>query len=192
MCGVYDAVGIYFLVKDHDVVKSCHASNPAVHVIWEIDLWSYVLTSIVLFTACLGIMFMVPIRKGFRHLQRHGKKSRRGSSAAILRWGLMDNLPDWLFLMHGIVFLMFSMAFGIVAYIGYFELFVSRRWCENKTAAFEELDLWHFGRVTFFLQVICSIYFFLWGLSWWSVAFVLELTEPEMEQSPLLTSSDRP
>lgn len=189
LTGIYDGVGIYFLVKDYEVVHSCHASNPKVHVVWDTNVWIYVLASVILATGCLAVLLLVPVKKGFQSLQKQMRRAkkppRRGERGQrTIKWGLVDGLPDWLFLMHGFAMMMLAMAFGIVAFCGYYELFKSRSWCDNPKTAFEELDIWHFGRVTFVLQVILTVVFFLWGLVWWAMPFFFELSQAE---TPLIS-----
>lgn len=181
---VYDIFGIWFLIKDYDVVHSCKASNPDVHVVWTTNLWVYVLLSVllsILFT--IGI-FMVPFRKSADAIQKQLKGRRRPPRDELdgrsrVKYGYLPSLPDWLLLAHGTALIMGSLLLGILAFCGYTELFVARPWCEDKSTAFEELDLWHFGRLTFFLQLIFSIVLFLCGVCYWMMPFFFELNEPD-------------
>lgn len=191
LTGIYDGIGIYFLVKDYDVVHSCHASNRKVHVVWNTNVWIYVLASVILATGCLVVLLLVPLKKGFQHLQKQMRKYKRpprknGLNAKPIKWGLVDGLPDWLFLMHGFAMMLLAVVFGIVAFCGYYELFAARPWCDNPKTAFEELDIWHFGRITYWMQLVLTVVFFLWGLSWWAMPFIFELSQAER---PLLDDS---
>jgi len=190
LTGIYDGVGIWFLVKDYEVVHSCHASNPKVHVVWNTNVWTYVLASVILATGALAVMMVVPLKKGFQSMQKQMKKYKRpprrgGMGNRTIKWGLVDGLPDWLFLMHGFAMMLLAIVFGIMAFCGYYELFEARPWCDDPKTAFEELHIWHFGRITFFIQLVLAVVFFIWGLTWWAMPFLFELTQAER---PLLDS----
>lgn len=191
----YDGLGILFLMRDRDVVHSCHASNSRVHAIWPTSLWVYVLFSLVFATLFTGVLMAVPLKRSIdaarKHLNRHHNgmhkpDPRSAFNAPALKFGLLSTLPDWLFLWVGSALIMASMALMILAFWGYFELFMARPWCDDKKTAFEELDLWHFGRVTFFLQIVAGAILFLWGLLYWSAPFFLELTTPSSPSPRLL------
>merc|ERR1719375_1151463 len=184
LCVVYDAFGIWFLIKDYDVVHGCKASNPDVHVVWPTNLWVYVLMSVLLSIIFSIAMLFVPFRKSADAIQRQFRGRRRPPREEIngnsrLKYGYMPSLPDWLLLAHGTAMIAGSLLLGILASCGHVELFVARPWCEDTSTAFEELDLWHFGRVTFFLQLTFSIVFFLCGLCYWMMPFLFELNEPD-------------
>jgi len=95
------------------------------------------------------------------------------------KFGLMPNLPDWLFLAVGSCCFLVAACLGILAFWGYVELFQARPHCSDINVAFEELHLWHFGRVTFFIQLVLSIALGVLGTVCWSVPFLLELSLPE-------------
>lgn len=189
---VYDCFGVFFLVHDYDVVHDCQASNRDVHVIWPTNLWFYVLVSVVTATVFTLGLLAVPLGKSFESVEKRlnnkgKKKGRRGMNSEVgfngqpvVKYGLlMPSLPDWMFLMHGTALIGASLFLGILAFGGYFELFMSRSWCKDKTSAFEELDLWHFARVTFFMQAILGSILFLWGIVWWAMPIWFDLTEPD-------------
>jgi NADH:ubiquinone oxidoreductase subunit 5 (subunit L)/multisubunit Na+/H+ antiporter MnhA subunit len=183
---IYDAFGIWFLIKDYEVVHSCKASNRDVHVVWPTNLWVYVLLSVGLSIIFIIGLFVVPFRKSVDAIQKQLNRTskRRPARDEIdgrpkLKYGYMPSLPDWLLLAHGTALIIGSVLLGILAFCGYVELFLARPWCADTKTAFEELDLWHFGRVTFFMQVIFSVVFFLWGLCYWMMPFLFELNEPE-------------
>lgn len=184
---VYDIFGIFYLIQDYDVVHRCKASNDSVQVIWPTNLWVYVLLSTIMFTILTACLLVVPLRKSVEAIAKHtsrGKKGKRSSEfsltgRSVLKYGLLPSLPDWLFLAHGSALMAVAMVFGILAFCGYFELFMARSWCEDKTAAFEELDLWHFGRVSFFAQIVSGSILFLWGVVYWAMPFWFELTDIE-------------
>lgn len=190
LTGIYDGFGIYYLVKDYEVVHSCHASNQKVHVVWNTNIWVYVLASVILATGCMVVLFLVPLKKGFQNLQKLMRKAKKRPSKGVngktIKWGLVDGLPDWLFLMHGFAIMLLAVVFGIVAFCGYYELFAARPWCDDPKTAFEELHIWHFARITYIMQIVLTIAFFLWGLSWWAMPFFFELTQAER---PLLDES---
>merc|ERR1719321_696096 len=191
LTGIYDGIGIWFLVKDYEVAHSCHASNPRVHVVWNTNIWVYVLASVVLATGCMVVLMLVPVKKGFQNLQKQMRKAQkpprnRGLNRSI-KWGLVDGLPDWLFLMHGFAMMLLASVFGIMAFCGYYELFASRPWCDDLNTALQEQHIWQFARFTYFLQVFLAIWFFLWGLMWWAMPFLFELTSPE--RAPLMGES---
>lgn len=184
LTGTYVGFGIFYLVKDYQVVHSCHASNQKVHVVWNTNVWIYVLASVILAVGCLAVLLLVPLKKGFQSLQKQMRKSKKpprskGVNGKTIKWGLVDGLPDWLFLMHGFAMMMLAVVFGIVAFSGYYELFAARPWCDDPKTAFEELDIWHFGRMTYIMQVVLTVVFFIWGLSWWAMPFLFELTQAE-------------
>lgn len=179
---IYDFLAIWFLIKDYAVVHSCKASNRDVHVVWPINLWVYVLMSVIASVVfAVGLVFVVPLKKSADaiHKQMTGRKR---DVTTKLKYGYLPSLPDWLLLAHGSAMIGFSCVMGVLAFCGYSELFVARPWCEDKATAFEELDLWHFGRVTFFLQIIFCIVFLLSGVCYWMMPFFFELNEPEYGQ----------
>jgi len=189
---VYDVVGILFLMKDHDIVHTCHASDEDVHAIWPTNLWTYVLFSVILSSLLALMLLRAPWGKSVDAVELHisrlrGKVSKARVDAPIsdgvfgekVKFGLMPNLPDWLFLCVGSCCFLVAGCLGILAFWGYVELFQARPHCEDVRVAFEELNLWHFGRVTFIIQVVMSIVLAVVGLVCWSVPFLLELTLPE-------------
>lgn len=181
---IYSGIGIWFLVKDYEVVHGCKASNRDVHVVWPTNLWVYVLLSIALAVVFSVTVFLVPFRKSVDAIQKQMRGRRRTQRDEIsgrpkLKYGYMPSLPDWLLLAHGTALIVGSLLMGILAFCGYVELFLARPWCEDKSAAFEELDLWHFGRVTFFLQLIFTVIFFLSGMCYWMMPLFFELNEPD-------------
>jgi len=181
---IYDIVGTYYLWKDFDVVVNCKASNVDVHVIWPTNLWVYILLSVIITSLSTVALLLISIPQGLKAIKRFNKQRRRkgGYWDENQRYGLADDLPDWLFLMHGTALLFISMMHALLAFMGYFELFSARPWCEDKKTAFEELSLWHFGRVTFVLQIVFAALFFLWGTFYWAMPFFFEILEPDPAQ----------
>lgn len=194
---VYDVVGIYFLVHDKDAVSGCRASNPDVHVIWPTDLWVYILLSLVIGTLSLAVLELLAISQSVEALNRYRKRwrNRRDYWEEINKnarlSGLVEELPDWLFLMHGTALVFVSMLHFLLAFMGYFELFMARPWCDDKKTAFEELDLWRFGRVTFAVQLVMGAVFFTWGMLYWFMPAMFEMLEPQAPEprGPLDDSS---
>lgn len=186
---VYDVIAIVFLVKDYDVVHSCHASNTKVHAIWATNLWHYVLMSVIFPTLWAALLVFIPLKRSIDATRKHFTRNRlHASKDEALKYGLLSNLPDWLFLWVGTTLVCASMVVLILAFWGYFELFMARPWCNDKKTAFEQLDLWHFARVTFFLQIISGIVMFTWGLAYWAAPFILEMTTasaPKKGNDPL-------
>lgn len=190
----YDVCGIIFLIKDHDVVHTCHASDEDVHAIWSTNLWTYCCFSVILSSVLALMLTRAPWSRSRDAIELHvsrlrGSKVSKGridstpmSDDALggrTRFGLMPNLPDWLFLCVGSCCLLVAGVLGILAFWGYVELFQARPHCSDIRVAFEELHLWHFGRVTFFIQLIMSIALAVVGAVCWAVPFLLELSLPE-------------
>jgi len=182
---VYDIFALVFLIRDHDVVHSCHASSQGVHVIWATNLWVWVLLSMFITTlAGVGAVFL-PVSKAVDALRRHAKRRQKmqrrrlgdmdGDQTRPIRFG--DDLPDWLFLSHGTALLFAASVFFILAFCGYFELWAAKPWCEDKKTAFEELDIWYFGRFSFFLQIVIGSILLVFGIVNWAMPFCLELTD---------------
>merc|ERR1719160_157612 len=176
---IYDGLGIFYLVKDFDVVHGCRASNRDVHTIWPTSLWSYVVASLVFITAFTSALVAMPIRKSIEAARKNvSARGRKAQNAPLngVKYGLMPTLPDWLFLWVGTALLAGATVQFIFAFWGYSELFLARPWCKDNKAAFEELDLWHYGRVNFVLQIIAGSILFLWGMLYWAAPFCLELS----------------
>lgn len=185
LCGVlaallviYDGFAILFLVKDYAVVHGCHASNVRVHTIWATNLWHYVLVSMLFATAFAVALIFVPLKRTIDATRKHFSRNRLAhpDKNGTLQYGLLSNLPDWLFLWVGTTLIMASMVVLVLAFWGYFELFMARPWCSDQKTAFEQLDLWHFARFTFVMQIILGSLLFTWGLIYWGAPFVLEFT----------------
>lgn len=187
---IYDVAGIYYLLQDIDYVHGCKASNQKVHVIWPTDLAVYIILSIAAFTIGVITLIAVQVQHSLEVLRRYIKRQRhrRGHWNDGLRsaryGGGTDDLPDWLFMLHGTVLIVFSMVVWMLSFMGYFELFAARPWCNDKRILFEELDLWHFGRTTFVLQIALGVVFFLWGTMYWVMPFVFEAMDRESRETP--------
>lgn len=185
---LYDVIGIYFLVKDYGVVHGCASSNRDVHIIWPTSLWSYVLASLVFITGFTFALAAMPMKKSVDAARKNfSAKGRRINSA---KYGLMPTLPDWLFLWIGTAFLAGATVAMVFAFWGYSELFMARPWCKDTKTAFEELDLWHFGRVNFILQIVAGSILFLWGIVYWAAPFCLELSV--VPSDPLVSGGETP
>eukprot|EP00746_Dinoflagellata_sp_MGD_P165468 gnl/MRDRNA2_/MRDRNA2_94759_c0_seq1.p1 gnl/MRDRNA2_/MRDRNA2_94759_c0~~gnl/MRDRNA2_/MRDRNA2_94759_c0_seq1.p1 ORF type:complete len:236 (+),score=13.71 gnl/MRDRNA2_/MRDRNA2_94759_c0_seq1:140-847(+) len=191
---VYDVLGIIFLIKDHDVVHTCHASDEDVHAIWSTNLWMYCLISVILGSLLAIMLTRAPWARSKDAIELHVSKLRGGklskgridstpmSDDALggrTKFGLTPNLPDWLFLGVGSCCLLVAGVLGILAFWGYVELFQARPHCSDIRVAFEELHLWHFGRVTFFIQLVMSIMLAVIGSVCWAIPFLLELSLPD-------------
>lgn len=187
---IYDVLGIVYLWRDYDVVHGCRASNEDAHAIWPTSLWAYVLVSLLASTVLTGIMAAVPIRRSLETARKTLNQNGNGNGNGLNvngqwsrfdntqpRFGLLPMLPDWLFLWVGSVVTCLSLVLTVIAFWGYWELFMARPWCQDRKASFEELDLWHFGRVSFFLQVIASILLYIWGVVYWSAPCCFELSD---------------
>jgi len=195
----YIGIGAWYMYNDYDVVHKCPASNEMVHVIWPTNLWTYCLFSLC-FAGALGIMAVaMPLGQSIEKMKPEKPKYVRGGPAGSATklapqgrggFGLLPNLPDWLFLSVGSALIFQSIIIGILAFWGYSELFLARPWCEDKQVAFEELDLWYFGRVTFFLQLGFGITTFLWGITYWIIPFGFELRATLSETQPLMTDPE--
>merc|ERR1719428_1954768 len=103
VCVMYDVFGIWFLIKDYDVVHSCKASNRDVHVVWPTNLWIYVLLSVALSILFTMAIFIVPFRKSADAIQKRLKSGKRRQRDELngrprLRYGYTPSLPDWLLL----------------------------------------------------------------------------------------------
>jgi len=178
---IYDGLGVLFLVKDFAIVHGCTASNRSAHAIWPTNLWSYVLASLIFITGFTCALVAMPIRKSIEAARKNVSAKGRSAHTVLnnkVKFGLMPTLPDWLFLWVGTALLAGSTLAFIFAFWGYSELFLARPWCQDTKTAFEELDLWHFGRVNFILQIIAGSLLFLAGLMYWAAPFCLELTTP--------------
>lgn len=195
---VYDIVGIVFLMKDYDVVHTCHASDEDVHAIWPTNLWTYVFVSVFLSTVLAFMLLRAPWSRSKDAIDLHitrmrgGKLSKSRIDAVPIaedalggrsKFGLVPTLPDWLFLCVGSCCLVVAACLGILAFWGYAELFLARAHCSDIRVAFEELHLWHFGRVTFFIQMVVGIVLAIIGTVCWAVPFLLELSLPEQDIS---------
>lgn len=192
---VYDAVGFYFLIKDYEVVHGCKATDEDVHAIWETNLWSYCLVSVLLGTFVAVLLIRTPFGKTVEAMQLHLAKMRGKKMADSrideleglkemevtprVKFGLLPNLPDWLFLCAGSAAFCTATVLGILAFWGYVELFMTRPVCSDRRVAFEELQLWQFGHVTFVGQVVVGITLSILGMAYWITPFLLELTFPE-------------
>lgn len=183
---VYDGIGALFLVRDYGVVSSCRASNSSAHAVWPTSLWTYVLFSLI-FTSVFGAaLALLPVKRTLDAARKHikGGRSRMANDAFSLKYGLLATLPDWLFLWVGSVLILASLGMFILAFWGFFELFMARPWCDGQKTAFEELDLWYFGRVTFVLQIIIGTILLLWGILYWGAPMFLEATMITPPPSP--------
>merc|ERR1719265_191427 len=118
----------------------------------------------------------MPIRKSLDAARKNLSPKARKLNGA--RYGLMPSLPDWLFLWIGTALLAGATVALVFAFWGYSELFLARPWCKDNKTAFQELDLWHFGRVNFVLQIIAGLILFTWGILYWATPFFLELSTP--------------
>lgn len=192
---VYDVVGVCFLINDHAVVHSCRATDKDVHAIWPTNLWSYCLVSVLLGTLVAIVLIRTPFGETIERVRTHltrikGKKLADGLAderdnvkdieiTPRMKFGLTPNLPDWLFLCAGSSAFCTATILGVMAFWGYVELFMTRPVCSDKTVAFDEVQLWQFGRVTFFAQLVIAIVLSVVGMLYWSAPFVLELTFPE-------------
>jgi len=205
---VYSCIGVAYLSRDYDVVHGCHASSSSVHVVWETNVWTYVLISIFFALACGVIAVTLPSPRVVEVFKRQFEiRARRRSMPQPLivsmedefeklqrrkaRFGIMDDLPDWIFLMQGLVALSVSTAAALLAFFGYYELYVAKPWCEDRHTAFEQLDLWYFGRFTLYCQVISAVLLLILGLSLWAMPFMFELADPS-EHAPLLPEEAPP
>lgn len=182
---IYDGIGIWFLWKDFSTVQDCHASNKDAHAIWPTNLWTYVLSSVIAVTFASLMILAAPLGQSVevgRKTVKRNASPRSGGELALLsekrtKFGLVPGRPDWLFLWIGSIVIFIALMFVLMVFWGYWELFLARPWCTNTKAAFEELDLWHFGRVSFILQVVASILLFIWGLAYWSAPCLFELRD---------------
>lgn len=195
---VYDVVGIIYLMKDYAVVHTCHASDEDVHAIWPTNLWTYCLVSVALGSVLAFLLLRAPWGRSKDAIELHVTRMRGGKLSKSRidavpnvsdelggrpKFGLMPDLPDWLFLCVGSSCLIVSACLGVLAFWGYVELFEARPHCSDIRVAFEELHLWHFGRVTFFIQLVVSIILAVIGSICWAVPFLLELSSPRQEIS---------
>jgi len=179
---IYVGIGVLYLSRDYATVQNCHASNKDAHAIWPTSLWTYVLFSLVTATFASLLIVVAPLS---RSVEAGRKTMKRNASprepnellGRRTKYGLVPARPDWLFLWIGSIMICISLVFAIIAFWGYWELFMARPWCTKTTAAFEELDLWHFGRVSFILQIVASIMLFLWGVAYWSAPCLFEIRD---------------
>lgn len=196
---VYDVVGVIYLIKDYDVVRTCKASDEDVHAIWSTSLWTYCLFSIILSSVFALMLSRAPWTRSIDaaelHLSRIGggkvAKGRVDESpinddalGGRVKFGLMPSLPDWLFLCVGSCCFLVAACLGILAFWGYVELFQARPHCHDINVAFEELHLWHFGHVTFIVQLVVGVTLAVIGLICWALPFLFELSLPEPSVSP--------
>lgn len=179
---IYDGLGILFLCRDYSTVQECRASNKDSHAIWPTSLWTYVLFSLIAATFATLMIIAAPISRSVetgRKTIKRNASPRDGSELLGRRskYGLVPARPDWLFLWIGSIMICISLVFALIAFWGYWELFMARPWCATNKAAFEELDLWHFGRVSFILQIIAGLCLFMWGVAYWSAPCLFELRD---------------
>lgn len=173
----YDVMGILFLVRDGDVMRFCRATSSKVHVIWQTSLWTYVLASLVAATmVAFGMTFLVPVQRTNSELRRYLSGISKGHLGT--NRSPYQSLPDWDLLAIGAAFIASGLYLCLMAFWGYFELFVARVWCDDKKTAFEELDLWKFGRVSFWMQAIGGIVVITSGVLYLIMPFVMELLSP--------------
>lgn len=186
---IYCVVGIIYLAKDHDVVHNCHASHIGSNVIWESSVWLYVFTCVLAAALFVPLFLVVSFERGFValswHLARINKARNVRRDAVYVKWG--DDLPDWLFLSHGLVLIGTAGVLSMMAFCGYWELFVTKPWCEDRHVAFEQLGIWQFGRFSFVLQIVAAFVFLAWGILWWLAPVFMECTRPTL---PLATMDD--
>lgn len=191
----YTIVGIVHLARDYIVVHRCHSSTN-VHVIWQTSLWTYVLSSLILAGFGSIVLLYLPfgrVVEAFEHQISSRRRRKKNSSAYTMedefermqrrrtRFGVMDELPDWMFLLVGTVMMGLAVVTFIFAMFGYSELYLAHPWCEDKHAAFEELNLWHFGRFTFIVQLCLGILFSIMGVLFWAMPCIFELIDPDIE-----------
>jgi len=203
---IYSTAAIVFLVRDFETVSQCHASSMVMHAVWETNLWTYVLISLLFTLAGGALLLSLPAHKVvdvFRR-QLELRSERRATSKHPFtmedefdrvqrrkaRFGIMDDLPDWIFLLHGMVMLSVATVTAMLALFGYFELYVAKPWCEDRRVAFEEMDLFHFARVTFFMQIGSTMFFAAAGVLFWTMPFLFELTDPD-QTAPLVAQTTR-
>lgn len=186
---IYDGIGVLFLIRDYDVVSSCRASNSDVHALWQTSLWTYVMWSLLGMTSVSVLLLLqhercavVPIRRSFETGRKTLNRNRSPRFAGTfndsgpLRFG-HPALPDWLFLWVGCIFICTGLLLTLLAFWGYWELFKARPWCADGKAAFDELDLWYFGRVSFVLQIIASILLYIAGAFYWAAPLFFEVRD---------------
>lgn len=179
---IYDGIGLLFLCRDYSTVQACHPSNKDAHAIWPTSVWTYVLFSMITATGAILSIISAPLGRsveaGRKTIKRNA--SPRDHDETLIRrskFGLVPARPDWLFLWIGSIMISMALVFAVIAFWGYWELFMARPWCTKNNAAFQELDLWHFGRVSFVLQIVASIILFMLGAAYWSAPFVFELRD---------------
>lgn len=185
---VYDVAGVIFLSRDEEVASHCRASNIKMHIIWPTTLWHYVAMSLVV-TTVVGVFLalFVPVGRSNEELRWHiADMMQRNQSPRLMpmmvggrKFGLA--LPDWLLLSVGVAFVGAGIVVGLMAFWGYFEIFATRVWCDDKKTAFEELDLWKFARQTFLAQVSVAPVLFVVGFLHMVAPFFMELTLPSVE-----------
>lgn len=183
LTAAYDVAGIIFIARDSDVAAACHPSNAKAHVIWSTSLVTYVVASLLVTTGmAVATGLCVPVRKAIRdarlHMQGVVLASASGPKSSV-------NLPDMLLLVVGAAYVASAVVIGIFAFWGYFELFHTRMWCDDKKTAFEELDLWKFGQASWVGQVIICCMLLLFGFFMLSGPFMMELASPRPEALPI-------
>jgi len=197
----YCTCGIVYLTKDYMAVHRCHSSSN-VHIIWETSLWIYVLLSLIFSGITVVVLFSLPFARvvdAFHYQMESRRVKQKPLSSSWedefermqrrrTRFGVMDELPDWIFLLIGTAMMGLAVATFILAMFGYSELYLAHPWCEDKSAAFEELDLWRFGHVTFILQLCLGVFFSVMGVCFWALPLIFELIDPEIE--PLMLDMD--
>jgi len=178
---IYCIVGIVYLCAEYDVVHRCHASNVNSNVIWVTSVWSYVLTSVIAAALVIPVLLLIPFEKSLETVVQHWKRLKKSRSTrdkkVRVKWG--TDLPDWILLMHGFALIGGACILGVLAFCGYWELYVAKPWCEDRSMAFEELALWHFGHFTLIMQIVTAVAAFFWGALWWTMPCLMELSLPE-------------
>lgn len=191
---IYDIIGAVFLLRDHDVAQACRPSNLDTHVIWPTTLFTYVLASLIVAAGiATGLTCVVPIGRASAEVRSHWDDIHATTARQRVRFPpppvsshikkSPPSMPDWYLLTVGASLTLCSLVVGIMAFWGYFELFLTRVWCDDRTTAFEELDLWRFGRATFTLQVVICPVLLLLGVFSLSAPFVMELTAPSNDMA---------
>lgn len=174
---IYAVVGILFLVRDQAVVKSCHTYSQDVHVIWHTDLWTYSLCSVVLATVAAAWLLCQAT------VQRSGKSS--------VLWEESEPM-DWRLLWDGFCVMTIAAILSLFAYWGHAEVYQSLPWCDNKHVAFKELDLYNFGRATFFGQLGAAGLLWIAGWLYWLTPFGFEIYTAITGKVPEIAQQSQP
>lgn len=175
---VYSLSALYYLFMDYNTIRDCNTGG---RVIWPTTLWHYVLVSMIAGPVAVFALYGAPLHRTFEAVQMLSaarKFPELLEDATPRKFGIQPSMPDWLLMCCGAWFVGVGSCCEVLAYWGYFELFLTKAVCRNISLVYEQIDLWRFGKVTWVLQAVAGGLFVLLGLLCWVSPLVLEAMMP--------------